>query len=399
MKSASVLSVLAAGTIAAISTSVCAGSNGTDAVMRSLDQVNRIYTPEKTTHTELLLRLNDLGCHYRVNNRMKADPEDVMKHTFGWFYRLLPDERGIANCFPVTVFFQNREDGRDVIEIDGGSGGDRKALINALKRRWGEPLTTKGRRQNAHYWVFNAGDRTIVLKEMGILRNYEIEIQPVSYYDAVKRRIEEEQAKAEAAKQAELAAAQLAASNLKAAEKEAREREERIARAREIARTHAGRLFGILTPGETDFLVAQAEAEAAGCRIERDGSLVKTGEGRGEPCFILPGHPALSVEQFKGGLGFMVRYGADGNGVDAMRMKLSALGPVSSYENRGSINHYWQDAGMTVVETGHERHGSPVSFLFISKATFEKELERILQEKAEAEAEHRRENETLQKMF
>ncbi|MFR4148658.1 MAG: hypothetical protein ACLT0O_06435 [Sutterella wadsworthensis] len=95
----------------------------------------------------------------------------------------------------------------------------------------------------------------------------------------------------------------------------------------------------------------------------------------------------------------MVRYGADGNGVDAMRMKLSALGPVSSYENRGSINHYWQDAGMTVVETGHERHGSPVSFLFISKATFEKELERILQEKAEAEAEHRRENETLQKMF
>lgn len=175
MKSASVLSVLAAGTIAAISTSVCAGSNGTDAVMRSLDQVNRIYTPEKTTHTELLLRLNDLGCHYRVNNRMKADPEDVMKHTFGWFYRLLPDERGIANCFPVTVFFQNREDGRDVIEIDGGSGGDRKALINALKRRWGEPLTTKGRRQNAHYWVFNAGDRTIVLKEMGILRNYEIE--------------------------------------------------------------------------------------------------------------------------------------------------------------------------------------------------------------------------------
>ena len=165
------------------------------------------------------------------------------------------------------------------------------------------------------------------------------------------------------------------------------------------ARTHAGRLFGILTPGETDFLVAQAEAEAAGCRIERDGSLVKTGEGRGEPCFILPGHPALSVEQFKGGLGFMVRYGADGNGVDAMRMKLSALGPVSSYENRGSINHYWQDAGMTVVETGHERHGSPVSFLFISKATFEKELERILQEKAEAEAEHRRENETLQKMF
>ena len=51
---------------------------------------------------------------------MKADPEDVMKHTFGWFYRLLPDERGIANCFPVTVFFQNREDGRDVIEIDGG---------------------------------------------------------------------------------------------------------------------------------------------------------------------------------------------------------------------------------------------------------------------------------------
>ena len=96
MKSASVLSALAAGTIAAISTSVCAGSNGTDAVMRSLDQVNRIYTPEKTTHTELLLRLNDLGCHYRVNNRMKADPEDVMKHTFGWFYRLLPDERGIA---------------------------------------------------------------------------------------------------------------------------------------------------------------------------------------------------------------------------------------------------------------------------------------------------------------
>ena len=234
---------------------------------------------------------------------------------------------------------------------------------------------------------------------MGILRNYEIEILPVSYYDAVKRRIEEEQAKAEAAKQAELAAAQLAPWNLKAAEKEAREREERIARAREIARTHAGRLFGILTPGETDFLVAQAEAEAAGCRIERDGSLVKTGEVRGEPCFILPGHPALSVEQFKGGLGFMVRYGADGNGVDAMRMKLSALGPVSSYENRGSINHYWQDAGMTVVETGHERHGSPVSFLFISKATFEKELERILQEKAEAEAEHRRENETLQKMF
>ena len=51
---------------------------------------------------------------------MKADPEDVMKHTFGWFYRLLPDERGIANCFPVTVFFQNREDGRDVIEIDDG---------------------------------------------------------------------------------------------------------------------------------------------------------------------------------------------------------------------------------------------------------------------------------------
>jgi hypothetical protein len=178
-----------------------------------------------------------------------------------------------------------------------------------------------------------------------------------------------------------------------------REREERIARARETARTHVGRLFGILTPGETDILVAQAEAEAAGCRIERDGSLVKMGEGRGEPCFILPGHPALSVEQFKGGLGFMVRYGADGNGVDAMRMKLSALGPVSSYENRGSINHYWQDAGMTVVETGHERHGSPVSFLFISKATFEKELERILQEKAEAEAEHRRENETLQKMF
>ena len=126
---------------------------------------------------------------------------------------------------------------------------------------------------------------------------------------------------------------------------------------------------------------------------------MKTGEVRGEPCFILPGHPALSVEQFKGGLGFMVRYGADGNGVDAMRMKLSALGPVSSYENRGSINHDWQDAGMTVVETGHERHGSPVSFLFISKATFEKELERILQEKAEAEAEHRRENETLQKMF
>ena len=238
MKSASVLSVLAAGTIAAISTSVCAGSNGTDAVMRSLDQVNRIYTPEKTTHTELLLRLNDLGCHYRVNNRMKADPEDVMKHTFGWFYRLLPDERGIANCFPVTVFFQNREDGRDVIEIDGGSGGDRKALINALKRRWGEPLTTKGRRQNAHYWVFNAGDRTIVLKEMGILRNYEIEILPVSYYDAVKRRIEEEQAKAEAAKQAELAAAQLAASNLKVAEKEAREREERIARARAVSYTH-----------------------------------------------------------------------------------------------------------------------------------------------------------------
>ena len=35
MKSASVLSVLAAGTIAAISTSVCAGSNGTDAVMLS----------------------------------------------------------------------------------------------------------------------------------------------------------------------------------------------------------------------------------------------------------------------------------------------------------------------------------------------------------------------------
>ncbi|MFR4148659.1 MAG: hypothetical protein ACLT0O_06440 [Sutterella wadsworthensis] len=297
MKSASVLSVLAAGTIAAISTSVCAGSNGTDAVMRSLDQVNRIYTPEKTTHTELLLRLNDLGCHYRVNNRMKADPEDVMKHTFGWFYRLLPDERGIANCFPVTVFFQNREDGRDVIEIDGGSGGDRKALINALKRRWGEPLTTKGRRQNAHYWVFNAGDRTIVLKEMGILRNYEIEILPVSYYDAVKRRIEEEQAKAEAAKQAELAAAQLAASNLKVAEKEAREREERIARARETARTHAGRLFGILTPGETDFLVAQAEAEAAGCRIERDGSLVKTGEdaaSRASFCPAIPHSPSSS---------------------------------------------------------------------------------------------------------
>ena len=204
---------------------------------------------------------------------------------------------------------------------------------------------------------------------------------------------------AEAAMQAELPAAQLAASNLKGAEKEAREREERIARARETARTHAGRLFGILTPGEPDILVAQAAAAAAGCRIERDGSLVKTGEGRGEPCFILPGHPALSVEQFKGGLGFMVRYGADGNGVDAMRMKLSALGPVSSYDTRGSINHFRQYAGMTVVETGHERHGSPVSFLFISKATFEKELERILQEKAEAEAEHRRENETLQKMF
>ena len=56
---------------------------------------------------------------------------------------------------------------------------------------------------------------------MGILRNYEIEILPVSYYDAVKRRIEEEQAKAEAAKQAELAAAQLAASNLKVAERSA----------------------------------------------------------------------------------------------------------------------------------------------------------------------------------
>ena len=133
MKSASVLSVLAAGTIAAISTSVCAGSNGTDAVMRSLDQVNRIYTPEKTTHTELLLRLNDLGCHYRVNNRMKADPEDVMKHTFGWFYRLLPDERGIANCFPVTVFFQNREDGRDVIEIEGPQA--ERPLLGLQRRR------------------------------------------------------------------------------------------------------------------------------------------------------------------------------------------------------------------------------------------------------------------------
>lgn len=54
---------------------------------------------------------------------------------------------------------------------------------------------------------------------------------------------------------------------------------------------------------------------------------------------------------------------------------------------------------MTVVETGHERPNSPVSFLFISKATFENELARILQEKAEAEAERQREAQTLQKMF
>lgn len=143
MKRASSSLVLAAGLLAAFASSALA-AGGTDAVMRSLDQVNRIYTPEKTTHTELLLRLNELGCHYRVNNRMLADPEDIMKHTFGWFYRMLPDDRGIANCFPVTVFFQNKDDGRDVIEIDGGAGGDRKALLSALKKRWGEPLVTKG---------------------------------------------------------------------------------------------------------------------------------------------------------------------------------------------------------------------------------------------------------------
>ena len=395
MKRASPSFVLAAGLLAAISSSALAGA-GTDAVMRSLDQVNRIYTPEKTTHTELLLRLNDLGCHYRVNNRMLADPEDIMKHTFGWFYRMLPDERGIANCFPVTVFFQNKDDGRDVIEIDAGAGVDRKALLSALKNRWGDPIVTKGRRHKASYWVFNAEDRTIVLKEMGILRNYEIEIQPVSYYEAVKRALEEERAKVEAEK----LAAEAAASSLKAAEEEAREREARMSRAREAARTHVGRVFGIVTPGETDFLVAKAEAELQGCRIQKDGALVRVDSlGRQEPCFILPGHPALSVEQFKGGLGFMVRYDAEADGVNAMRAKLASLGPVSSYETRGAVNHYWQDAGMTVVETGHERPNSPVSFLFISKATFENELARILQEKAEAEAERQREAQTLEKMF
>lgn len=399
MKRASSSLVLAAGLWAAFASSALA-AGGTDAVMRSLDQVNRIYTPEKNTHTELLLRLNELGCHYRVNNRMLADPEDIMKHTFGWFYRMLPDDRGIANCFPVTVFFQNKDDGRDVIEIDGGAGGDRKALLSALKKRWGEPLVTKGRRHKAAYWVFNAGDRTIVLKEMGILRNYEIEIQPVSYYDAVKRALDEERAKAEAEKQAAEAAAALAASSRKAAEDEAREREQRITRAREAARTHVGRLFGIVTPGDTDMLVAKAEAEAQGCRILKDGALVRADSlGRLEPCFILPGRPALSVEQFKGGLGFMVRYEAQSDGVKAMRAKLASLGPVASYETRGAVNHYWQDAGMTVVETGHERPNSPVSFLFISKATFENELARILQEKAEAEAERQREAQTLQKMF
>lgn len=110
---------------------------------------------------------------------------------------------------------------------------------------------------------------------MGILRNYEIEIQPVSYYDAVKRALDEERAKAEAEKQAAEAAAALAASSRKAAEDEARERELRITRAREAARTHVGRLFGIVTPGDTDMLVAKAEAEAQGCRILKDGALVR----------------------------------------------------------------------------------------------------------------------------
>ncbi len=386
MKRASVLPVIAAGLMAVLASSCACAASGVDAVMRSLDQINRIYTPEKTSHTELLMRLTDLGCHYRVNNRSLADPNDVMKHTFGWFYRILPDDRGIANCFPVTVFFQNKEDGRDVIEIDGGSNVDRNALLGALKRRWGEPLVTAGRRHKATYWVFKAGDRTVVLREMGILRNYEIEIQPISYYDGVERMIKEAEAKAEAERKAE--------------EDRVREVEARQERAREAARTQAGRLFGILTPGKTELEVAQAKAEAAGCRIEGNGELVRTdGFGHKSPCFLIPGRPTLSVERFEGGLGFIVRYDADGEGVNAMRAKLAKLSPVARYENRGSVNHYWQDDEMAVVETGHERPGAPIAFLFISKDTFKSELARILKEKAEEDAQLRRENETLSRMF
>ena len=90
-------------------TAVAKQTHRVDTLIRSIDQVNRFYVPGKTTHAEILTRLKAMGCHYRSNNRLLQDPSESMTNTYGWFYRLLPEDQGMANCFPVTVFFQNKD--------------------------------------------------------------------------------------------------------------------------------------------------------------------------------------------------------------------------------------------------------------------------------------------------
>lgn len=370
-----------------------------DTLMKSLDQVNRFYVPGKSTHAEMLSRLKSMGCHYRSNNRILQEPTDSMTNTFGWFYRLLPEDRGISNCFPVTVFFQNKN-GTDVVEIDAGQNLDRDGILFAMKRRWGEPLMTTGRGKEIS-WLFKAPDRTVILREMGFLRNYEIEIRPVGFYDEVFERVEGEKRRVEELRLAEEREANEAEERRRLKEAEAQRREERMAKAHEMADAHVGRVFGIMTPGETSMELAEVEAEELGCRIDENGDVVRQDKsGSRRPCFSLPDHPRLSIEQFDGGLGFVVRYAKDGEGVAAMRAKLDkSMGEFSAYENRGIVNHYWRDADMTVVETGHHKPGAPINFYFISQETFDKEIARIVHEKEEADEVKRKEALSLEKMF
>ncbi len=380
-------------------TAMAAQTHRVDTLMRSIDQVNRFYVPGKTTHGEILTRLKDMGCHYRSNNRLLQDPTASMTNTYGWFYRLLPEDQGMANCFPVTVFFQNK-DGQDVIEIDAGSNLDKDGLLLAMRHRWGEPYVAAGRGKE-HQWLFKAHDRTIILKAMGFLRSYEIEIRPADYYDQVKTRAEDEKVRLAAIEAEDERRAQEAEAKreLEAAQKH--EHEALLAKAHEDAEQHIGRLFGILTPGETYMELAEVEAEELGCRIEDDGELVRMAkDGCRSPCIMLPGHPRLSVEQFKGSLGLMVSYPKEGPGVALMRDKLSkTLGTIGAVENRGMEKHYWHDTQMSVVETGHHQDDAPITFFFVGKQVFDQELARMIEEKHEEEAQRKKEVEHLNQMF
>ena len=380
-------------------TAVAKQTHRVDTLIRSIDQVNRFYVPGKTTHAEILTRLTAMGCHYRSNNRLLQDPSESMTNTYGWFYRLLPEDQGMANCFPVTVFFQNK-DGQDVIEIDAGSDLDKEGLLLAMRHRWGDPYVATGRgKQNQ--WLFKAHDRTIILKAMGFLHSYEIEIRPASYYDAVKNHAEGEKARLAELQAEEARRAQEEEAKRAQAAAQQHQHEERLAKAHEEAAQHMGRLFGILTPGVTYFELAEVEAEEQGCRIDDDGDLVRMGgDGHRKPCFMLPGHPRLSVEQFKGSLGLMVSYEKECDGVALMREKLAkTLGAVSAFENRGMVKHYWHDDQMSVVETGHHQEDAPITFFFVGKQVFDQELARMMEEKHAEEAQRKKEEAHLERMF